>query len=224
MGYEYQQHRLQSRILRREGHQAARHHRRAAGDRQALKEWNGTGSYGIAVRGTATGRPSIGYMTLFSTWGAKDSRSRTASWSASWTPTPPSRCRLWSSWRRGLLAAVGTLHGTRRAPPGRRRRAMLYDATCNGYFQTSAALRGVRKPGWYRASCRMNPAFQRATSVQRLGVVDGHERNSDNMGAAWLLLQYSQPDTCSSPARMAPAPTAPASRGGIRRLQLVVGI
>ena len=40
---------------------------------KSLKEWAGTGSYGIAVRGTrewATIHP--GYMSLFATWGAKD--------------------------------------------------------------------------------------------------------------------------------------------------------
>ena len=58
---------------------------------KSLNEWNGTGSYGIAVRGTrnwATIHP--GYMTLFSTWVARTLKLRMDAWSANWTAKNPS--------------------------------------------------------------------------------------------------------------------------------------
>lgn len=42
-------------------------------DAVALKEWNGTGTYGLAVRGLRDwGTIHPGYASLFATWGAKD--------------------------------------------------------------------------------------------------------------------------------------------------------
>ncbi len=165
---------------------------------KSLMEWSGTGSYGIAVRGTrnwATIHP--GYMTLFSTWGAKDfeiedgrlvckldseeSVAMTDYWVKLIVEGSSPQWATFTWYEAGAHLGAGVA-------------AMLYDATCNGYFQNypEGASAESGNLGWYAGVVPDGSGLAETDILlQRPWVWSmGMNANSDNKGAAWLFLQY----------------------------------
>lgn len=162
-----------------------------------LKEWNGQGSYGVAVRGTrnwATIHP--GYMTLFSTWGAQDfaledgklvcklDSEEAIAMTDYWVQlvvegsSPQWATFTWYEASSHLGAGVA---------------AMLYDATCTGYFQNYPADASAEAgnlgwvPGVVPSGTDMTENDIKANVwVWSLGM-NAYSKNKD---AAWLFLQY----------------------------------
>ena len=164
---------------------------------KSLKEWNGTGSYGIAVRGTrnwATIHP--GYMTLFSTWGAKDFAIEDGKLVCKLdSPEAIAMTDYWvklivegssPQWATFTWYEAGSHLGAGVA-------AMLYDATCNGYFQNYPAGASAQSGnlGWYAGVVPDGSGLTEKDIKSNVWVWSmGMNANSDNKGAAWLFLQY----------------------------------
>ena len=164
---------------------------------KSLKDWSGTGSYGMAVRGTrnwATIHP--GYMTLFSTWGAKDfaiedgklvckldsdaSIAMTDYWVKLIVEGSSPQWATFTWYEAGSHLGAGVA-------------AMLYDATCNGYFQNYPAGASAQSGnlGWYAGVVPDGSGLTEKDIKSNVWVWSmGMNANSDNKGAAWLFLQY----------------------------------
>jgi len=104
-----------------------------------LQEFNGPGSYGIALRGTrnwATIHP--GYMSLFATWGAQDFAIENGKLVCKLDS--PEAIAMTDYWVKLIKAGGSPQWSTYTwyqagADLGAGKAAMLFDATCNGYFQ-----------------------------------------------------------------------------------------
>lgn len=107
-----------------------------------LQEFNGSGSYGIALRGTrnwATIHP--GYMSLFATWGAQDFAIENGKLVCKLDS--PEAIAMTDYWVKLIKAGGSPQWSTYTwyqagADLGAGKAAMLFDATCNGYFQNPA--------------------------------------------------------------------------------------
>lgn len=163
----------------------------------SLQEWNGTGSYGIAVRGTrnwATIHP--GYMTLFSTWGAKDFE----------VEGDKLVCKLDSEeaiamtdyWVKLIVEGSSPQWATftwyeAGAHQGAGVAAMLYDATCNGYFQNYPADASAEAGnlGWFPGVVPDGMGLTAADIKSNVWVWSlAMNSYSDAKDAAWLFIQY----------------------------------
>lgn len=163
----------------------------------SLQEWNDTGSYGIAVRGTrnwATIHP--GYMTLFSTWGAKDfaiedgrlvckldseeAIAMTDYWVKLIVEGSSPQWATFTWYEAGAHLGAGVA-------------AMLYDATCNGYFQNypEGASAESGNLGWFPGVVPDDSGLTVNDIKSNVWVWSlAMNANSDAKGAAWLFIQY----------------------------------
>ena len=162
-----------------------------------LNEWNGTGSYGMAVRGTrnwATIHP--GYMTLFSTWGAQDfavedgrlvckldsdeAIAMTDYWVKLVVEGSSPQWATFTWYEAGAHLGAGVA-------------AMLFDATCNGYFQNypEGASAQSGKLGWWPGVVPTGSGMAEGDIKTNVWVWSmGMNAFSKNKDAAWLFLQY----------------------------------
>ncbi len=162
-----------------------------------LKEWSGTGSYGMAVRGTrnwATIHP--GYMTLFATWGGKDFEvvdnklvckldsqaaiDMTDYWVKLIVDGSSPQWATFTWYEAGSHLGAGVA-------------AMLYDATCNGYFQNYPAGASAQSGnlGWYAGVVPDGSGLAEGDIKSNVWVWSmGMNASSKNKDAAWLFLQY----------------------------------
>lgn len=164
---------------------------------KSLQGWSGAGSYGIAVRGTrnwATIHPA--YMTLFSTWGAKDFEIEDGRLV----------CKLDSEeaiamtdyWVRLVVEGSSPQWATftwyeAGAHLGAGVAGILYDATCNGYFQNypEGASAQSGNLAWHPGVVPDGMGLTESDIKSNVWVWSmGMNANSDNKGAAWLFLQY----------------------------------
>jgi len=157
-----------------------------------LKDWNGPGSYGVAVRGTrnwATIHP--GYMTTFSNGGAKDFEIKDGKLvSALDQPLPIEITMKWAelvkdggppAWSNYTWYQCGADFGAGKA-------AMLYDADILGYFQNVPG--GSAQTG--------NIAYAPGPVMKEGDPLGANEwiwqiavnSSSKNKKAAWIFMQY----------------------------------
>lgn len=160
----------------------------------SLNEFNGSGSYGIAVRGTrewATIHP--GYMSLFATWGAKDFEIEDGKLV----------CKLDSKeaiemtdyWVK-LIKAAGPSQWSNytwyeaSSDLGAGKAAMLFDATSAGYFQNFEG--ASDQSGNIAWSTIPLPAGKSESDMKANVWIWSMAMNADskNKDAAWLFLQY----------------------------------
>lgn len=108
-----------------------------------LKEFDGPGTYGVALRGTrnwATIHP--GYMTLFATWGAQDFAVEDGKLVCKLdSPEAIAMTDYWVNLIKSGSAPQWSTYTWYQAGAdlGAGKAAMLFDATCNGYFQNFPA-------------------------------------------------------------------------------------
>jgi multiple sugar transport system substrate-binding protein len=160
---------------------------------RALHEFNGPGTYGVALRGTrnwATIHP--GYMTLFASWGARDFEpvdgrlvSRVDS------PEAIAMTEFWVDliryggppmWTTYTWYQAGASFGAGSA-------AMLFDATCNGYFQNypPGASAESGNLAWLPAPLAPNGQPARSNIWIWSMAMNAYSQNQD---AAWIFMQY----------------------------------
>ncbi|MCL2366610.1 MAG: sugar ABC transporter substrate-binding protein [Oscillospiraceae bacterium] len=160
---------------------------------KALHEFNGPGTYGVALRGTrnwATIHP--GYMTLFATWGARDFEvvdgrlvSRVDS------PEAIAMTDFWveliryggpPQWTTYTWYQAGASFGAGNA-------AMLFDATCNGYFQNYPAGASAESGNlaWLPGPLPPGATYSRSNIWIWSMAMNAYSQNQD---AAWLFMQY----------------------------------
>ena len=159
----------------------------------ALHEHAGPGTYGLAIRGTrnwATIHP--GYMTLFATWGAQDfvvENNRLVS--AVDSPEAIAMTEFWveliqqggpPGWTTYTWYQAGGNFGAGVA-------AMLFDATCNGYFQNFPP--GVSQESgnlaWVPAPLAPGAEVGRSNIWIWSMAMNAYSQNQD---AAWYFLQF----------------------------------
>ena len=165
---------------------------------KSLKGWHGDeNDYGIAVRGTrnwATIHP--GYMSLFATWGAKDFE----------VEDGKLVCKLDSAeaiamtdyWVKLIVEGSSPQWATftwyeAGANFGAGVAAILYDATCNAYFQSypAGASAEAGNFGWIPGVVPDDSGLTENDIKSNVWVWSmGMNANSDNKGAAWLFLKY----------------------------------
>ncbi len=157
-----------------------------------LKEFNGKGTYGLAIRGTrnwATIHP--GYMTTFATWGAKDFEVENGKLvSKVNSPEAVAMTDYWlklikeggsPTWSSYTWYQAGADLGAGKA-------AMLFDADCNGYFQNpDGASKEAGNIAWVPAPL---PAGKDKVLSNMWTWAMGMNAASKNQTAAWLFLQY----------------------------------
>ena len=160
---------------------------------KALNEFDGPGSYGIAVRGTrnwATIHP--GYMTLFSTWGAQDFVVENGKLVCKLDS--PEAIAMTEYWVELIKAAGAPQWSTYTwyqagADFGAGRAAMLFDATCNGYFQNFPPGASAESGNLAWVSGPLPPGKTHSLSnvwVWSLAM----NADSSNKDAAWYFVQY----------------------------------
>lgn len=159
---------------------------------KSLQEFDGSGTYGIALRGTrnwATIHP--GYMSLFATWGAKDfavedgklvcklDSKEAIEMTEYWVDLIKNGST--SQWSTYTWYQAGADLGAKKA-------AMLFDATCNGYFQNvegaSAEAGNIAWTGIPMPEGKTEPKTN--IWVWSLGM----NADSKNKDAAWYFMQY----------------------------------
>lgn len=164
---------------------------------KSLQGWNGDGSYGIAVRGTrnwATIHPA--YMSLFATWGAKDFEVEDGRLVCKLdSPEAIEMTEYWvklivegssPQWATFTWYEAGSHLGAGVA-------AMLYDATCNGYFQNYPldASAQAGNLAWHRGVVPAGKGMTAADIKSNVWVWSlAMNANSDAKGAAWQFIQY----------------------------------
>jgi len=165
---------------------------------KSLKGWHGgENDYGIAVRGTrnwATIHP--GYMSLFATWGAKDFE----------VENGKLVCKLDSEeaiamtdyWVKLIVEGSSPQWATftwyeAGANFGAGVAAILFDATCNAYFQSypDGASKEAGNFGWIPGVVPDGSGLTEKDIKSNVWVWSmAMNSNSDNKGAAWLFLKY----------------------------------
>jgi multiple sugar transport system substrate-binding protein len=157
-----------------------------------LQEFNGKGSYGLAIRGTrnwATIHP--GYMTSYATWGAKDfevendklvakvNSKEAVDMTDMWLKLiKQGGSPTWSSY---TWYQAGADLGAGKA-------AMLYDADCNGYFQNpEGASKEAGNIAWVKAPL---PTGKDQVNSNLWTWAMGMNAASKNQQAAWIFLQH----------------------------------
>ena len=160
----------------------------------ALNEFDGSGTYGIAVRGSrewATIHP--GYMSLFATWGAKDFEiedgklvckldseeaiAMTDYWVQLIKQAGPPQWSTYTWYQAGADLGAG-------------KAAMLFDATCNGYFQNFEG--ASAESGNIAWSTIPLPEGKTADDMKANIWIWSLAMNafSQNKDAAWYFIQY----------------------------------
>ena len=161
---------------------------------KSLKDWNGTGSYGIAVRGTrewATIHP--GYMSLFATWGGKDFEIEDGKLVCKLDS--PEAVEMTDYWVK-LVKDAGPSQWTdytwyqASSDLGAAKAAMLFDATSAAYFQNVEG--GSQESGNIAWSTIPLPPGKTEADMKANVWIWSMAMNADskNKEAAWLFLQY----------------------------------
>lgn len=159
---------------------------------KTLQEFDGSGTYGIALRGTrnwATIHP--GYMSLFATWGAQDFAIEDGKMVCKLdSEEAVEMTEYWVE----LIKAGGTSQWSTYtwyqagADLGAGKAAMLFDATCNGYFQNvegaSAESGNIAWTGIPMPEGKTEPKSN--IWVWSLAM----NASSENKDAAWYFIQY----------------------------------
>ena len=157
-----------------------------------LKEFNGKGTYGLAIRGTrnwATIHP--GYMSTYATWGAKDFEVENDKLvSKVNSPEAVAMTDMWlkiikeggsPTWSSYTWYQAGADLGAGKA-------AMLYDADCNGYFQNpEGASKEAGNIAWVPAPL---PAGKDKVQSNMWTWAMAMNAASKKQTAAWIFLQY----------------------------------
>ena len=157
-----------------------------------LKEFDGPGTYGVALRGSrnwATIHP--GYMTLFATWGAQDFVVENGKLVCKLDS--PEAIAMTDYWVKLIKAGSSPQWSTYTwyqagADLGAGKAAMLFDATCNGYFQNpEGASAEAGNLGWVNGPL---PAGKTEVKSNVWVWSLAMNANSKNKDAAWYFLQY----------------------------------
>lgn len=157
-----------------------------------LQEFNGSGSYGIALRGTrnwATIHP--GYMSLFATWGAQDFAIENGKLVCKLDS--PEAIAMTDYWVKLIKAGGSPQWSTYTwyqagADLGAGKAAMLFDATCNGYFQNPE---GASAEAGNLAWVDVPLPAGKTESYSNVWVWSlGMNSASKNKDAAWYFIQY----------------------------------
>jgi len=193
MGYELNNLAFNMRIFEEQGLQPPTTAAELLEVAAALNEFDGPGSYGIALRGTrnwATIHP--GYMTLFATWGARDFAVVDGRLVAQLdSPEAIAMTDFWVE----LIRAGGPPQWTTYtwyqagASFGAGRAAMLFDATCNGYFQNfpPGASAESGNLAWLPGPLAPGATHSKSNIWIWSLAMNAYSQNKD---AAWLFLQY----------------------------------
>ena len=161
---------------------------------KSLNEFDGSGSYGIAVRGTrewATIHP--GYMSLFSTWGAKDFAIEDGKLVCKLDS--PEAIAMTDYWVK-LIKAAGAPQWTNytwyeaSADLGAGKAAMLFDATTAAYFQNfKGASQESGNIAW--STIPLPEGKTEADMKANIWIWSmAMNKDSKNKDAAWYFLQY----------------------------------
>jgi multiple sugar transport system substrate-binding protein len=157
-----------------------------------LDGWNGTGSYGIAVRGSRNwGTIHAGYMTLYGTWGAKDCEindEKGLTWlldsdeAVAMTDYWVQLCKTSTSqWSTYTWSEASSDLGAGQA-------AMLFDATSAAYFQN---FEGASDQSGNIAWMGVPVPNEGDTQLSNVWVWSmAMNADSQNKEAAWYFLQY----------------------------------
>jgi multiple sugar transport system substrate-binding protein len=158
-----------------------------------LNEFGGSGTYGVAVRGTrnwATIHP--GYMTLFATWGAQDFVVENGKLVCKLDS--PEAIAMTEYWVELIKAAGSPQWSTYTwyqagADLGAGRAAMLFDATCNGYFQNypPGASAESGNLAWVSGPLPEGKTNSHSNIWIWSLAMNAYSKNKD---AAWTFLQY----------------------------------
>ena len=161
---------------------------------KSLNGWNGSGSYGIAVRGTrewATIHP--GYMSLFATWGGKDFEIEDGKLVCKLdSPEAIAMTDYWVT----LVKEAGPSQWTdytwyqASSDLGAAKAAMLFDATTAAYFQNFEG--GSQESGNIAWTTIPLPEGKTEDDMKANVWIWSMAMNADskNKDAAWLFLQY----------------------------------
>lgn len=161
---------------------------------EALMGFNGANSYGVALRGTrnwATIHP--GYMSLFSTWGGKDFEIKDGKLVC--TLDSKEAIEMTDYWVKLIKAGGSSQWSTYTwyqagADLGAGQAAMLFDATCNGYFQNVEG--GSAEAGNIAWSTIPLPEGKTKEDMKANIWIWSLAMNADskNKDAAWYFIQY----------------------------------
>jgi multiple sugar transport system substrate-binding protein len=161
---------------------------------KAQMGFNGTSSYGIALRGTrnwATIHP--GYMSLFSTWGAQDFAIEDGKLVCKLDS--PEAIAMTDYWVKLIKEGGSPQWSTYTwyqagADLGAGQAAMLFDATCNGYFQNVPdASAEAGNIVW--STIPLPPGKTEADMKANIWIWSlAMNADSKNKDAAWYFLQY----------------------------------
>ncbi len=160
----------------------------------ALNEFDGSGTYGIAVRGTrewATIHP--GYMSLFATWGAQDFAIEDGKLVCKLDS--PEAIAMTDYWVK-LIKAAGPPQWTdytwyqASSDLGAKKAAMMFDATSAAYFQNFEG--GSQESGNISWSTIPLPEGKTEADMKANVWVWSLAMNADskNKDAAWYFIQY----------------------------------
>jgi len=161
---------------------------------KALKEFNGSGTYGIAVRGTrewATIHP--GYMSLFSTWGGQDFAIEDGKLVCK---LDSEEAIAMTDYWVNMIKEAGAPQWTNytwyeaSADLGAGKAAMLFDATSAGYFQNFEG--ASQESGNIAWSTIPLPEGKTADDMKANIWIWSLAMNADskNKDAAWYFIQY----------------------------------
>jgi len=157
-----------------------------------LQEFNGPGSYGIALRGTrnwATIHP--GYMSLFATWGAQDFAIENGKLVCKLDS--PEAIAMTDYWVKLIKQGGSPQWSTYTwyqagADLGAGKAAMLFDATCNGYFQNPAgASAEAGNLAWVDVPLPPGATASKSNVWVWSLAMNAASKNKD---AAWYFIQY----------------------------------
>lgn len=166
-------------------------------DAVALKEFGGSGTYGLAVRGLRDwGTIHPAYMSLFATWGAKDFEVEDGKLVCKLDS--PEAIAMTDYWVKLIVEGSSPQWATftwyeAGANFGAGVAAILYDATCNAYFQSypEGASAEAGNFGWIPGVVPDDSGLTEADIKSNVWVWSmGMNANSDNKDAAWLFLKY----------------------------------
>jgi multiple sugar transport system substrate-binding protein len=158
-----------------------------------LQEFGGAGTYGLAVRGTrnwATIHP--GYMTLFATWGAQDFAVENGKLVCKLDS--PEAIAMTDYWVKLIKAGGAPQWSTYTwyqagADLGAGKAAMLFDATCNGYFQNypPGASAESGNLAWVSGPLPAGKSNSYSNIWVWSMAMNAYSKNKD---AAWYFIQY----------------------------------
>lgn len=160
-----------------------------------LQEFAGSGSYGIALRGTrdwATIHP--GYMSLFATWGGQDFAIEDGKLVCKLDS--PEAIAMTDYWVQLIKAGGSPQWSTYTwyeagSDLGAGKAAMLFDATCNGYFQNYPADASAEAGNLAWTTIPLPEGKTEADMKANVWVWSmAMNADSQNKDAAWYFLQY----------------------------------